>query len=208
MKYRVIFLLALLLSALGYNALNPLMSRTPSEFHLVKTDRQGQALPIWSGPWQCVFDQKTNLMWETKQDDESIHDGYWTYSWYQQGLGVANKGDCYFEDKRCDVADLIRRANRAKTCGIATWRLPTTQELHSLVTNQTRPGEPTINKDFFPHTKKGDYWSAEAGQTLQGIFSHLGEGALAVNFGAGNTVTLPYRNAAFVRLVSIAKPTL
>lgn len=173
----------------------------PSPF--TKIDMQGNVVPLWGGPWQCVYDSATGLLWEVKTDSESIHDAYWTYSWYSpKSAGVENSGDCYFEKDRCDTNDLIRKSNLEKTCGVANWRLPKVDELRSLISNTQKPGEPTIDKNFFPHTKRGDYWTSEHQQKLKGVYEYLGEGANAINFIEGQTVVLPYRNAAFVRLVS------
>ncbi len=191
----------------GYVVLQPERVLKPQPNPLTKITSQGEALNAWQGPWACVHDIRTGLLWEVKTDNESIHDGYWTYSWFDGDKGVPNWGDCYFEQDRCDVSDLIRRANQEQTCGVADWRLPTVAELSTLISNQARPGEPKIDKGFFPFTKKGDYWSVDGQKPLQGVFAHLKFGASAVNFGEGKVVTLPYRNAAFVRLVSASFST-
>ncbi|WP_105167951.1 Lcl C-terminal domain-containing protein [Pseudoalteromonas sp. T1lg23B] len=167
-----------------------------------KITAQGKALSPWQGPWACVLDHQHNLLWEVKTDDESIHDGYWTYSWYDHGLGKANFGDCYFEDARCDTQDLIRHTNQQALCGQNNWRLPTEYELASLIQPPKRPGQPYIAYDYFAHIKKGDYWTSKAKVKLQQQFAHLKQGAKAVNFHSGEVVSLPYRNAAFVILVS------
>lgn len=202
-----LFVLCVICLCVGlYTWLQPIEQRQPQTFHLVKINSRGQAIENWQGPWACVADQNTGLLWEVKRDDESIHDGYWTYSWYDGHKGIPNRGDCYFEQQRCDVADLIRRANDAQTCGVNDWRLPTAAELSSIVSFDIRPGEATINKDYFPHSKRGDYWSLDANKPLQGIYAHLKTGAQAVNFAQGKAVVLPYRNAAFVRLVAETNP--
>lgn len=167
-----------------------------------KLDAEGEVMSVWHGPWACVHDKKTGLVWENKTDDESIHDSLWTYSWFEQGQGVENSGDCYFEKDRCDTADLIRRANQQGTCGRKDWRLPTTEELLSLVNPSPKTGKAVIHNDFFAHTKRGDYWSADHSIPLKGVYAHLGSGALAVDFIEGQPRSIPYRNAAFVRLVS------
>jgi len=183
----------------------------------IKLDKQGQPLAPWAGPWACILDQNTGLIWENKLDDESIHDGYWTYSWYLESdlggkrvnkgmaLGVENMGDCYFEASRCDTQDLIRHANMAKTCGRDDWRLPSVAELSALIKLDGRPGSATIATDFFPKTHRGDYWTQQTAEQLDAPFQHLSPGAYAVNFGTGKVYGLPHRNAAFVRLVSGAK---
>ncbi|MCG8673470.1 MAG: DUF1566 domain-containing protein [Pseudomonadales bacterium] len=178
-------------------------SPTPAyEGRYIKLSRVGELMRSWQGPWSCVLDTQTNLVWENKTDDESIHDALWTFSWYQDDKGVKNSGDCYFEPDRCDTSDLIMRMNQEKTCGISNWRLPTSKELSSLIFNIPRTGEAKIANDFFSHTKRGDYWSSDADIPLQGVYAHLKTGAIAIDFIEGKPRAIPYRNAAFVRLVS------
>ncbi|WP_299595424.1 DUF1566 domain-containing protein [uncultured Microbulbifer sp.] len=198
----------------------------PTPHHFTKIDYNGNPLPHWSGPWACVCDQRTGLLWEVKTDSETIHDGLWTYSWYQENdgefvaassnpgtptnglgrdtfnIGTPNNGDCYFEDERCDTADLIRRTRKEQLCGEQNWRLPTTGELHSLVFTDAKAGQPKIDTAYFPKTKRGDYWTSEQGESLQKVYKHLRRGALAVSFVDGQSITIPHRNAAFVRLVT------
>lgn len=199
---RAIGILGLLVMITLIALFNPRPQEQPSPSRWLKIDAQGKTMAPWSGPWACIYDTKTQLLWETKTDNESIHDGYWTYSWYDGTQGVENKGDCYFEKERCDTQDLIERLNSEKTCGLDNWRLPTSKELFTLVSRETKPGEPLIAKDFFPHTKRGDYWTKDSRQRLSGTFAYLKEGAMAVDFVNGSLTKLPYRNASFVRLVN------
>lgn len=178
----------------------------PEASRFIKLDSQGAPLAPWQGPWSCVYDSQTQLVWENKTDDESIHDALWTYSWYRDGAGVSNGGDCYFEKDRCDTDDLLRRANREAICGISDWRLPTLKELSTLVKANPKTGMASIHNDYFLHTKRGDYWSQDHRVPLSGVYAHLGEGALALDFITGEPRVIPYRNAAFVRLVSSSQP--
>ena len=126
----------------------------------VKIDASGEPINNWAGPWSCILDKKTGLIWENKDDSEGIHDGFWSYSWFESkggqgkefdsaGLGVENWGDCHFEKDRCDTQDLINRMRQEKTCGLSQWRLPTANELTTLVINYQQPGEPVIDVFFF-----------------------------------------------------------
>lgn len=189
---------ALLFAAAQHRANPPV----PAPHYLHKIDHRGTPMPAWSGPWACVCDTRTNLLWEIKTDDEGIHDGDWTYSWWQGGTGVANFGDCYYEANRCDTADLIRHTRREALCGVDNWRLPTVAELRSLRSRSAVPGAPAIDGHYFPKTRRGDYWTRDAEQPLGGVYAHLHAGSAAINFIDGNQVTIPYRNAAFVRLVA------
>ncbi|MFC6632985.1 DUF1566 domain-containing protein [Microbulbifer taiwanensis] len=202
MKFRALLVFVLPAVILVAAALYSAPQQVPQPHHLTKIDGSGKALSAWSGPWSCVCDDRTQLLWEVKTDDEGIHDGYWTYSWYQYEQGVANSGDCYFEKARCDTEDLIRHTNRQKLCGAENWRLPTTDELQSLVIADPIPGHPAVDTDYFPRTKRGDYWTSDGNQPLQGVYQYLKRGSRAINFINGDAVTIPYRNAAFVRLVA------
>lgn len=180
----------------------------PLETRFVKLDGSGQALKPWQGPWACVLDKQTGLIWENKTDDESIHDALWTYSWKHNNIGIDNSGDCYFESERCDTDDLLRRMNSEKTCGLSNWRLPSVAEFKSIYHDKPKVGQAKIFNDFFAHTKRGDYWSSNHGVPMTGVYKHLKEGAYAFDTIEGEPRAIPYRNAAFVRLVSSYEETV
>lgn len=202
MLIRLLSFALLIIGALVYAMLNQPAPLIPADAPFVKISAQGEPLDIWSGPWSCVYDQRSGLLWEVKTDAEDIHHSSWTFSWFNENLGVENFGDCYFETARCDTEDLLRRVNQTKLCGMDGWRLPTASELSSLVTHTALPGDATIDADFFPHIQRGDYWTIDHGKKLLSIYQHLGTGARAVNFIDGSVTALPYRNAAFVMLVN------
>ncbi|GLS25126.1 DUF1566 domain-containing protein [Marinibactrum halimedae] len=183
---------------------NPL----PLESRYQKWSLEGEPLANWSGPWACVEDQTTGLLWEVKTDAENIRHGDWTYSWYSNtaSRGIPNQGDCYFERDRCDTEDLIRRANKERWCGLDGWRLPSSKELMSLLNFSVKPGRPKITVEFFPHTQKANYWTADFNARLTGVYAQFTVGAMALSFGDGRQSALPYQSAEFVRLVNSNQP--
>jgi hypothetical protein len=214
MKTRLFISLLMLLFLALYCRFYTQVHPTPVHTRFIKMINTGETISSWQGPWSCVLDSRLNVLWEVKTDNESIHDGYWTYSWFDETHGKENFGDCYFEEKRCDTNDLIRHTNQQGLCNQYNWRLPTPDELQSLITSPQRPGQSHINNDYFPFIHQGDYWTSASQQPLPQHFSphssphsspnssQVNSGALATNFHAGQQVTLPYRNAAFVILVS------
>lgn len=202
MLKRLFGFVLLIISALLYATFNQPALPTQADTPFIKINAQGEPLDIWSGPWGCVYDQRSGLLWEIKTDAEDIHHASWTFSWFNANQGVENSGDCYFETARCDTDDLLRRVNQKRMCGREGWRLPTADELSSLVTHTAPPGDAMIDNDFFPHVQRGDYWTINHKHTLSSIYGHLGTGALAVNFNDGSVTALPYRNAAFIMLVN------
>jgi len=202
MVKRLLWLLMIIVVVALYLRLadeTPIVNEDP---RFQKIAHDGSPLSSWQGPWACVFDKQQKLLWEVKRDDESIHDGYWTYSWFDGVRGVENMGDCYFESDRCDTLDLIQQVNQQGLCGLTQWRLPTQKELQALLVNNDRPNENQIAIDYFPQLQRGDFWTSTHSQPLITRYRDINEGAAVVNFQQRSSQVLPYRNAAFVILVN------
>ena len=130
--------------------------------------------------WACTKDNKTGLIWEVKTTDRGLHDASSIYSWYEpnaaQNSGNAGKQNGgYCRESRCDTYAYKNAVNAKKLCGAQNWRLPTRNELMSLVycsdnkytvlgdkltghicTNFDSVDGPTINVTYFPNIPK-DY---------------------------------------------------
>jgi hypothetical protein len=137
--------------------------------------------------WACTRDNTTGLMWEVKTDDDGLRDKDWNYSWYEPD---ANKNDGFEGYKRtyeyndwckgseCDIHDFTVTVNDGNLCGGNNWRVPTKDELSSLVycsdnAYDAKNGAcvnsnidyPAIDKTYFPNTSPSDdsldsiYWT-------------------------------------------------
>jgi hypothetical protein len=202
MLFRLSLLILFILVSAAYSALSTNKQKQFVGERFTKVLHSGALLDPHDGPWHCVLDKQEKLLWEVKTDDESIHDGYWTYSWFDEVIGVENRGDCYFEKSRCDTDDLIRATNQQELCGQKNWRLPNKKELQSLLLKNTLTGFAKIDSSYFPQLKNGDYWAANNQRPLSKKFRKYRFGASSLNFFSGNTTALPYKNAAFVILVT------
>ncbi len=117
--------------------------------------------------WSCVLDNVTGLLWEVKVNDTaSIHNKNWTYSWYNSDpttnggySGAQNAGSC-IDNANCDTEKFVAAVNNRGLCGYSDWRLPSAEELMSLVDNSIAAPGPTIDTTFFPNTPNAWTWSS------------------------------------------------
>jgi hypothetical protein len=135
----------------------------------VKKDRNGQGVDPLSGPWACVEDKKTGLLWEVKSQNENIQFAGSRFSWRVGDKGVAKGGACardhaglpWVEYDSCDTQDLVHYLNEAKLCGSSDWRLPSSSELRSIMFRHGFPGERQMLFSLFPRIVFAPYWTAD-----------------------------------------------
>ncbi|MEE4638058.1 MAG: DUF1566 domain-containing protein [Wenzhouxiangella sp.] len=132
-------------------------------FDWTKLDPDGDPLPSSAPAWACVRDNYTGLVWEAKVDDETDPSHFeHTYSWFNPDsasnggqAGAADGGSC--QGSACDISAYVAAFNELRMCGVTDWRLPTRQELASIVhAGQTNPA---LDPVFFP-LGAGLYWTA------------------------------------------------
>jgi|GEM_PF-5512599 len=108
-----------------------------------KLDANGNALVASATSWAMVKDNVTGLIWENKTTDSSIHDASKTYNW-------------------ADAQNVfIAQLNALNFGGHNDWRLPTREELRSIVKYSL--SSPAITTEYFPNTKSNNYWSSSTG---------------------------------------------
>lgn len=179
-------------------------------FDFMKISNGGFELPanatLGDGPddWACTLDRVTGLLWEVRPDqaDHLRHRGH-IYTWFSEDAGAngghagtANGGLCV--GSACDTSAYVAAVNAAKLCGFDDWRLPTVNELASLVHHGRI--EPAIDTDFFPDTPSVNalYWT-------QTPYASDPQGVWTVDFTRGELAT-PYKHLLFhLRLVRAEK---
>nr|WP_283778110.1 DUF1566 domain-containing protein [Vibrio cholerae] len=135
-------------------------------FDFTKLDNSGNPLPQSASDWSCVRDNQTGLIWEVKQPAASagLRDASHTYTWYNPDnssnggdAGTQNGGTC--QGSACDTQAFVNAVNSQGLCGANDWRLPSVNELLSIVHNGRV--EPAIEQSYFPYTPQyGSYWSS------------------------------------------------
>jgi len=122
-----------------------------------KLDTAGNPLPYTAASWVMVQDNVTGLIWEVKTNDGSIHHKYNTYTWYDSNPDT-NGGHAGTAGSGTDTEDFINTLNSAEFGGYSDWRLPTREELRSIV--DYGRNYPAIDTAYFPNTLASAYWSS------------------------------------------------
>ena len=95
----------------------------------------------------CVRDNVTGLMWEVKTNDGGLRDWNTTYTNYGDG-------------RAGDASAYVTAVNASGLCGHNDWRLPSADELQSIVDYGVAYPGPTIDTTWFPNTKGSVYWTS------------------------------------------------
>ena len=116
--------------------------------------------------WACSRDNATGLIWEVKTGSglrSQSHD----YTWYSSkpathggSEGTPIGGTCAVSG-RCDTEKFVADVNKLGLCGAKDWRLPSIDELISIV--DASRFRPAIDPGYFPHTPVTGFWSASNG---------------------------------------------
>jgi hypothetical protein len=155
-----------------------------------KLDDNGNELPDSASSWVMVRDNVTGLIWEVKNskngtyDYSNLHDADNVYTWYDPNdsyPGTPGNGT--------DTKDFIDALNISNFGGHSDWRLPSVNELSTIVKLDIRLPGPTINTTYFPNTQSAFYWSSTT-------FANYMSFAWGMNFNYGNDVDSFYKSSS------------
>ena len=166
------------------------------EKRFIKIGMSGEILAENADSWACVYDSKTQLLWES-----SIGISHnLRYRWSEPSANDESPEGCPYyaeseksEQQHCTTSLRLKVANAMRMCGSTAWQLPSSAEFETI----TLPGQynPSINTRYFPYTQSDYYWTREG-------FAYSEFNAWAVNFSIGKVNDVNKAEFIFVRLVS------
>lgn len=178
-------------------------------FSFTKISSSGELLTVDSEDWDCVLDNVTGLMWEVKKggngeySDEGLHDQDNEFTWYESNSSLVGSGADAGDDQNaldiCDVDDttacntsaFVDRVNDSMLCGYSNWRMPSTNELLSIVSYKsigTSGSTDLVDETFFPRPDTSNVWRYWTGNHYFDVDSNTGDEAWAIALrGSGLT---------------------
>jgi hypothetical protein len=129
----------------------------------IKHDMSGQSLDDNKEQWACVQDTETGLMWEVKSENDAMRNRDNLYSWFDPEMkavkGKPDGGRCK-GSADCDTHAYIEAMNKQNYCGHNDWRLPTREQMQTLVDFEGGDVNTKIDNQYFPRTMPSWYWTS------------------------------------------------
>lgn len=129
----------------------------------IKYDINGNSLEDSKEQWICVQDTETGLMWEVKSESDAMRNSQNLYSWFAPETtaikGKRDGGRCK-GSADCDTHAYIEAMNKQNFCGHNDWRLPTREQMQTLVDFEGGDVNTKIDNQYFPRTKPSWYWTS------------------------------------------------
>lgn len=180
--------------------------RGESGFDFTRLNENGDEVDNVNLPWRCVRDNVSGLVWEVKVDGVGLFSSNNSYSWlFAENTGgfngVADGGAC--TGSSCDTSSYINQVNAQGLCGFFDWRLPTHNELLSIL-HLGKSTPPLVDLDYFPNTATDIspplwYWTRIP--SIDGAGNEEAQNAWAIDFGTGTDNFLNKGTPARIRLV-------
>jgi len=121
----------------------------------------------------CVQDNVTGLMWEVKTTDGGLSDWTKIYTNYS-----ATYDPNLLYGTSTDATGFVTAVNATNLCGYSDWRLPSADELQSIVDYSVAYPGPTIDASWFPNTQGYAFWSSSpyVGYSTSAWYVHFYDG--------------------------------
>lgn len=176
-----------------------------SGFDYTKLDELGDETDFASTDWNCVRDNVTGLVWEVKTSGNGgLHNRDYLFSWVADLTDdtlLNDNATCNITN--CDTASFVQAVNAEGLCGFFDWRLPTHNELMSIMDFSNADGA-FVDSDFFPNnspdiTNTTWYWTSQ--QNADGTNGDTIQNSWAIDFTSGNDNFLLKSREIYLRLV-------
>ncbi|MBH2009220.1 MAG: DUF1566 domain-containing protein [Xanthomonadaceae bacterium] len=149
---------------------------------------------------ECVKDNLTGLTWEGKPTS-GLRAASNTYTHYDNtATAQLWNGSAYVNPTQAQInaatntVGYVNAVNATALCGYANWRLPTADELQSIVDYGMAYPSPTVDASWFPNTVGSAYWFSSPYVAFAGS-------AWYVSFGNGYVSSYYRYGSIRVRLV-------
>jgi chitinase len=166
-------------------------------FDFSRLNNNGDTIDKPSNATACVRDNVTGLIWQVKenQDANSLNYEDQTFTWYAEDnngnfAGDLNSGaaNCNVPSEACNTNDYIVAINSQGMCGFFDWRLPTPNELQSIIHyGKTTP--PMVDSIFFPHlgtSRETPLWYWTSQSSADGVSDDIARNAWAYDLNTGS----------------------
>lgn len=164
-----------------------------------KVGNNGEVLPANGERWAAVIDERHNLMWAVNWQAADAFPNRGELTWYNPDRAT-NGGSPGNPNNGQNIHDWLQRVNQEGWCGYHDWRIPTLEELKTLLTDSIHTYY-HIREDVF--TDMGGlgsrFWSSTPDKVSRGS-------AYGVYFAYGHDGTALKTYPLFLRVVRTVAP--
>ncbi|GBL04825.1 DUF1566 domain-containing protein [Glaciecola sp. KUL10] len=165
-------------------------------FDFTRLDVNGAELNDDTEPWNCVRDNITGLVWQIKSEgsEESLHSAEQQFTWFSdndnggfEGVVNPSSDSCNLASGNCNTQAYIQAVNEQGLCSFFDWRVPSPDELMSLL-HFGKTSAPLIDTDFFLNLETSDsspmwFWTNQP--NADGVTDSGAQSVWAIDFASG-----------------------